>query len=263
MMLNVSDLHIAFESDSDPITVIHDLNFHLHQGDALALVGESGSGKSVTALSLMRLLGRRGKITQGGIWLQGEALHDKSEKCMRQVRGKKMGMIFQDPMTALNPTMRIGKQIAETLILHERLSRRAAHQRAIELLQAVGIAEAEQRSYGYPFQLSGGMRQRVMIAIAIACRPLLLIADEPTTALDALVQVQILDLLHRLRQETGMSLLLITHDLSVAAALCDRIAVMQKGTIVETGSIDAIFKTPQHPYTRALLQARSGNLAYG
>ncbi len=258
-LLSIEDLHLSFSTAYGLKAVVHGINLTVNAGEAVALVGESGSGKSVTAKAIIQLLGQHGHITKGQIWFQGLPLHEATPKQMQAVRGKQIGMIFQDPMTSLNPTMPVGIQIAETLRAHEGLSSRCAKRRSVELLACVGMAEPARRYGAYPFQLSGGMRQRVMIAIALACRPLLLIADEPTTALDVTIQAQILDLLQLLRRETGMGLLLITHDLGVVAGVCDRAVVMQQGVIVETAAVDRLFSSPQHPYTRALLSARQGN----
>ena len=263
-LLSLRDLHFAFKGMSGPMygqrEILHGINLDVQPGEALALVGESGSGKSVTALAIMQLLGDAGAITSGEIIFNGEAIHTFTAREMSRLRGSKMGMVFQDPMTSLNPTMTIGRQIAEVLTTHENMSQDSAKKHAIDLLKRVGISDAAERYAYYPFQLSGGMRQRVLIAMAIACKPALLIADEPTTALDVTIQAQILDLLRQLRQETGTALLFITHDLGIVASLCDRAAVMQQGKIVETASVDVLFSRPEHPYTRTLLQARHGDL---
>lgn len=255
-ILSIKDLHVSFKSDHGLLPVLCGVDLDIHRGEALALVGESGSGKSVTAQAILQLLGRSGIHTKGEIFFEDAPLHTKSQKEMEAVRGKKIGMIYQDPMTSLNPTLTIGWQIAEMLRVHDGVSRKAARLGAIELLKRVGIADAEHRYDAYPFQLSGGMRQRVLIAMALACRPTLLIADEPTTALDVTIQAQILELLRQVQQEMGMTLLLITHDLAIVASLCDRIAVMNGGKIVEFNTVDNIFYSPQHPYTMALLEAK-------
>lgn len=260
-LLQLRNLHVSFSSPQGSLPILHGISLEIAKGEAFALVGESGSGKSVTAQAIMQLLGAGGRITSGEIWFNGESLHHKTSRQMQQIRGKKIGMVFQDPMTSLNPTLRIGRQIAESLILHENLSAAVARRQVIELLSHVGVADPNVRFDDYPFQLSGGMRQRVMIAMAIACKPLLLIADEPTTALDVTVQAQILELLRKTKQETGMGLLLITHDLGVVASLCDRAAVMRRGCIVETGTIDKLLLKPYHPYTRSLIAARQGILS--
>lgn len=259
-LLSLRGLHVAFQGMSGQREILHGINLEVQPGEALALVGESGSGKSVTALAIMQLLGDAGTMTCGEIIFNSEAIHTFTPRQMARLRGSKIGMVFQDPMTSLNPTMTIGRQIAEALTTHENVSQAAAKGHTIDLLKRVGISDAAERYGYYPFQLSGGMRQRVLIAMAIACKPALLIADEPTTALDVTIQAQILDLLRELRQETGMALLFITHDLGIVASLCDRAAVMHHGNIVETASVDALFSAPKHPYTQTLLQARHGDL---
>jgi len=257
-LLKVSDIAIDFSTENGIQRVVHSVNFELNCGEVLGLVGESGSGKSVTAQAILKLLGSAGTLTHGEIWFDGEPLHKKSQKEMQRIRGNKIGMIFQDPMTSLNPTLRVGSQIAESLIYHENLSWKDAKRQTLELLELVGIADPSARFEAYPFQLSGGMRQRIMIAMALACNPLLLIADEPTTALDVTVQAQILELLKSFRKSSQMAMLLITHDLGIVAGICDRVAVMQKGIVVETADVDTLFISPQHPYTRELLAARLG-----
>lgn len=258
-LLSINDLHISFKSHHGPVPVLCGVNFTIGEGEALALVGESGSGKSVTAQAILQLLGNAGIHTKGEIFFENSPLHSKTQKEMQAIRGKKIGMVHQDPMTSLNPTMTIGWQIAEMLVVHDNVPRRTARLGAIELLKRVGIADAIHRYDAYPFQLSGGMRQRALIAMALACRPTLLIADEPTTALDVTIQAQILDLLREMRQETGMSLLLITHDLAIVASLCDRVAVMNGGRIVETNTVENLFYSPRHPYTTALLNAKKND----
>ncbi len=257
-LLQITNLHVAFATDSGRREVVHGIDLKLERGEILGLVGESGSGKSVTAQAIIGLLGTAGKMTQGEIFFDGERLDTKTLRELQHIRGKKIGMVFQDPMRSLNPTVSIGRQIAEMLVVHDRLSRRKAQARALELLAEVGIAEPDRRYHAYPFQLSGGMCQRVMIAIALACRPLLLIADEPTTALDVTIQAQILELLQAACRDSGMSLLLITHDLGIVAGSCDRAAVMQHGRIVEMAAVENLFAAPCHPYTQALLAARAG-----
>jgi len=255
-LLIIRDLHVVFSSAQGPLKVVHGLNLELNRGEILGIVGQSGSGKSVTAQAVVQLLGNTGQITQGEIWFDGECISSKSQSQMLSIRGKKIGMVFQDPMTALNPTLSIGWQLSETLVYHERLSHRQARHRAMEILDSVGIAEPEMRYDAYPFQLSGGMRQRIMIAIAIACKPKLIIADEPTTALDVTIQAQILELLQKSCREADMSLLLITHDLGIVASICDRAAVMHNGTIIETNLVESLFASPIQPYTRSLLAAQ-------
>ena len=228
----------------------------MKEGEAVAIVGESGSGKSVTAQAIMRLIPTPpGEFKSGSILFDGQDLATLSEKEMQKVRGNKIGMIFQDPMTSLNPTMTIGMQIMEGLMRHQRMKKSAAKARAIELLSMVGISNPDTRIKQYPHQMSGGMRQRVMIAMALACNPSLLIADEPTTALDVTIQAQILHLMKQLQQQTGTSIILITHDLGIVVDLCDRVIVMYAGQIVETGTIREIFYNPQHPYTKGLLKS--------
>ncbi|WP_438823977.1 ABC transporter ATP-binding protein [Bacillus sp. JJ1773] len=235
---------------------VRGVSFEVRKGETLGIVGESGSGKSVTARSIMRLLPSPPSFMKDGeILFQGENLAHKTEKEMEHIRGRDISMIFQDPMTSLNPTIRIGKQIAESLIKHQKLSKKEAKNQAIELLKLVGIRDSETRYNQYPHEFSGGMRQRVMIAIALACRPTLLIADEPTTALDVTIQAQILNLMKNMQERFGTSIILITHDLGVVAGMCDRVVVMKNGEIVETGTTEEIFESPKHPYTLKLLNA--------
>ena len=252
-VLEIHQLHIALTTRSGKREIVHGVDLQIGHGEALALVGESGSGKSITAQAILQLLAPQVHITSGSILFEGEDLLQKTPEEMRQIRGSKVGMIFQDPMTSLNPTMTIGKQVAEVLMLHQRLPYAIAKQETIDLLRLVQIEKPVERFDAYPFQLSGGMRQRVLIAMAIACKPILLIADEPTTALDATIQAQIINLLRSLKKTFNMSLLFITHDLAVAAALCDRAAVMYQGEIVEEGPIDILFSNPTHTYTKDLL----------
>jgi oligopeptide/dipeptide ABC transporter ATP-binding protein len=252
-LLSVEHLTTVFDTSGGPVAAVDDVTFAIHAGETLGLVGESGSGKSVTALSIMRLVQAPGRIAGGGVVFKGRNLMALGERDMQAVRGADIALIFQEPMTALNPVFTIGDQIGETLLVHGRATKREARIRAVELLEAVRIPDAAARARDYPHQLSGGMRQRVMIAIALACRPSLVIADEPTTALDVTIQAQILDLLREMRAAFRLSLLLITHDLGVVAETADRVAVMYAGRIVETGPVRAILKSPQHPYTRGLL----------
>jgi peptide/nickel transport system ATP-binding protein/oligopeptide transport system ATP-binding protein len=255
-LLSVEGLTMAFpNAGGAPAYAIDGVSFSIDRGQVLGLVGESGCGKSMTALCIMRLVPSPGRITAGRIVFDGADLLTLPEPTMRAVRGARIGMIFQEPMTALNPVLTAGYQIAEALLIHQSISRRRAWQRAVELLSEVGIPEAASRARDYPHQLSGGMRQRVMIAMAIACEPDLLIADEPTTALDVTIQAEILDLLRGLRARRGMGLLLITHDLGVVAEQADRVAIMYAGRIVEEASTPELFAHPQHPYTRALLRS--------
>jgi oligopeptide/dipeptide ABC transporter ATP-binding protein len=253
-LLDVRGLGIGFQTDDGLLTAVDDVSFTLERGRTLGLVGESGCGKSVTARALMRLLEHpSGRVLRGEVRLDGRDLLQLPIEAMRQVRGREIAMIFQEPMTALNPVHRIGRQIVENLILHEPLSSQAALRRAVELLDWVGIPAPDRRIDEYPHQLSGGMRQRVMIAMALSCHPKVLIADEPTTALDVTVQAQILDLIRRLQKQTGMAVLLITHDLGVVAETCDEVAVMYAGRLVERAPVHDLFARPLHPYTRGLL----------
>jgi oligopeptide/dipeptide ABC transporter ATP-binding protein len=256
--LAVSDLRTRFGGSSAGATVVDGVTFTLQPGRTTALVGESGCGKSVTALSLMRLIEPPGRIVSGSVTLDGRDLLTLDEREMEQVRGARIGMVFQDPLTSLNPALSIGSQIAETLQAHQRMSRAAAERKAIELLARVGVANPEQRIHDYPHHFSGGMRQRVLIAAAIGCSPSVIIADEPTTALDVTVQAKILRLLHDLQRDMGAALLLITHDLGVVAAMADEVLVMYAGRIVERADVDALFHNPRHPYTKALLACVAG-----
>jgi ABC-type dipeptide/oligopeptide/nickel transport system ATPase component len=253
-LLDVRDLSVAFGER----TVVDRVSFQIAPGETLGLVGESGSGKSVTAFSVLRLVQPPGQITGGLISFEGRDLLTLTEREMRAVRGARISLIFQEPMTALNPVMRVGDHIAEALTVHGMASRRDARLRAIELLEAVRIPDASRRVRDYPHQLSGGMRQRVMIAIALACQPPLVIADEPTTALDVTIQAQVLDLLRELRSRYNLALLLITHDFGVIAEMADRVAVMLRGRVVEEGPVRGILRAPQHEYTRTLLSAVPG-----
>ena len=253
-LLRVENLRTVFGS----VVAVNDVSFEIRKGETLGLVGESGSGKSVTAFSLIRLVQEPGRIAGGKVFFQGKDLLGLPEEAMRQVRGAGIGFVFQEPMAALNPVMRVGAHIGEALIVHRLASSRDARARAIELLRAVKIVDPDKRVDDYPHQLSGGMRQRVMMAIALACRPPLVIADEPTTALDVTVQAQVLELLREMKREFDLSLLLITHDLGVIAETADRVAVMYAGRIVEQGPVRAIFRNPKHPYTRGLLASIPG-----
>jgi oligopeptide transport system ATP-binding protein len=253
-ILEVRDLQISFSTYAGEVQAVRGVSFGLRRGETLAIVGESGSGKTVTAKSLMRLLPEANTMIKGGEALfEGQDLLKLSEQQMQKIRGSKIAMVFQDPMTSLDPTMRVGRQITESLKKHLGLSRQRAKERAVELLTLVGIPSPEDRIKQYPHQFSGGMRQRVVIAIALACDPQVLIADEPTTALDVTIQAQILELLRELQEELGMSVILITHDLGVVAHTAHRIAVMYGGKIVETGTLREIFYNPQMPYTWGLL----------
>jgi oligopeptide/dipeptide ABC transporter ATP-binding protein len=259
-LLAVDRLTTVFETARGPLVAADDVSFEVRAGETLALVGESGSGKSVTALSIMRLIRRPGRIAGGRIRFKGRDLLTLPEPEMRALRGAEISLIFQEPATALNPVFTVGDQIAETFVVHRRATRREARARAAELLAAVHIPDPTARARDYPHQLSGGMRQRVMIAIALACRPALVIADEPTTALDVTIQAQILDLLREMKAAFHLSLLLITHDLGIVAETADRVAVMYAGRIVETGPAPALFRAPAHPYTRGLLGSIPGGL---
>jgi len=257
-LLEVRDLETVFFLERGLVRAVDHVSFELEVGRVLGLVGESGCGKSMTALSLMRLVPSPGRIVGGRVLLDGRDLLGLPEREMRQVRGADVGMIFQEPMTSLNPVFTVGIQIAEAIRCHRRLTRREAWDRAVALLTEVGITDPERRAHAYPHQLSGGMRQRVMIAMAISCAPRVLVADEPTTALDVTIQAGILDLLRTLRQRHGTALLLITHDLGVVAEQADQVAIMYAGRIVEQASVEGMFDDPKHPYTRALLRSVPG-----
>ncbi|MBV8583638.1 MAG: ABC transporter ATP-binding protein [Candidatus Eremiobacteraeota bacterium] len=252
-LLEVKNLRVTFRTEDGPVTAVNGLTFSLGAGETLGIVGESGSGKSVTALSVMRLLAKNATVTADRIAFDGESLPEKSEAEMRKIRGHKIAMIFQDPMTSLNPVLTIGEQIAEAVRLHLGLNKRDARDRAIEMLLRVRIPAPQSRLNDYPHQFSGGMRQRVMIAMALSCNPQLLIADEPTTALDVTIQAQVLELMNELQQETGAAIILITHDLGVVAEVCKNVLVMYGGNMVEYGSADQIFADPAMPYTQGLL----------
>ncbi|KMK71322.1 ABC transporter ATP-binding protein [Bacillus safensis] len=253
-ILEVKDLAISFKTYGGEVQAIRGVNFHLNKGETLAIVGESGSGKSVTSQAIMRLIPMPpGYFKRGQILFDGQDIVKKTEKQMQTIRGKDISMIFQDPMTSLNPTMKVGKQITEVLFKHEQISKEAAEKRAIELLELVGIPMPEKRIKQYPHEFSGGMRQRVVIAMALAADPKLLIADEPTTALDVTIQAQILELMKEIQKKVDTSIIFITHDLGVVANVADRVAVMYAGQIVETGTVDEIFYNPKHPYTWGLL----------
>jgi oligopeptide transport system ATP-binding protein len=255
-ILQVKDLRISFSTYAGEVEAVRDVSFDLRQGETLAIVGESGSGKTVTAKSLMRLLPEANTLIKDGeVIFEGENLLTLSEQRMQKIRGSKIAMVFQDPMTSLDPTMRVGKQIVESLRKHLGLSGQRAKERAVELLTLVGIPNPEDRVRQYPHQFSGGMRQRVVIAIALSCEPQILIADEPSTALDVTIQAQILELLRELQEQLGMSVMLITHDLGVVAHTAHRVAVMYAGKVVETGTLREVFYNPQMPYTWGLLSS--------
>ena len=255
-LLNVRDLAVAFDTDAGLLRAVDGISFSIPRGRTLGLVGESGCGKSVTALSLLRLLPQpSGRIVGGSIHFEGADLAAATPADLLRIRGGRIGMVFQEPMTALNPVHRIGRQLAEVFLLHRTRDKAEASRLAVDMLAKVGIPSPEIRAQEYPHQLSGGMRQRVVIAMALACNPALLIADEPTTALDVTIQAQILDLLRSLQTELGMAILLITHDLGVVAEMCDEVVVMYAGRIAEQGPVEEIFARPSHPYTRGLLSA--------
>ena len=255
-LLEVEDLHTHFFTDEGVVRAVDGVSFNVRAGETLAVVGESGSGKSVTSLSILRLIpSPPGRIVSGSIRFRGRDLLKLSGEEMRRIRGREISMIFQEPMTSLNPVYTCGEQVMEALILHERLHKREARLRTIDLLRMVGIPSPEQRVDEYPHQMSGGMRQRVMIAMALACKPSILIADEPTTALDVTIQAQILDLLKRLQQQLGMAVILITHDLGVVAETADRVVVMYGGQVVESCDVRSAFRRTLHPYTAGLLRS--------
>jgi oligopeptide/dipeptide ABC transporter ATP-binding protein len=255
-ILAVNDLRVSFKTQTGTVTAIRGVDFHLNKGETLAIVGESGSGKSVTAKTIMRLLPKNNTlISNGTVRYDGRDLLSLSLKDMQKVRGSEIAMVFQDPMTSLNPTMKIGKQIMEGLLKHQNLTKKVATEKALQMLQLVGIPNAKERLDAYPHQFSGGMRQRVVIAMALACNPRILIADEPTTALDVTIQAQILELMKDLQEKMDTAIILITHDLGVVANMADRVAVMYAGEIVEQGTLDEIFYEPQHPYTLGLLRS--------
>jgi oligopeptide/dipeptide ABC transporter ATP-binding protein len=254
-LLSVRDLRTHFDTEEGLIRADDGVSFDIEEGEILGLVGESGCGKSVTSLSIMRLLEDPGYVAGGQVLFEGRDLTETSREGMRQIRGNGMSMIFQEPKTALNPVFDVGWQVGEPLRIHREMSRDAARTEAIELMRRVGIPSPEDRVDDYPHQFSGGMRQRAMIAMALACEPDLLVADEPTTALDVTIQAQILDLIRELNEQLGMSVLLITHNLGVVAETCDRVAVMYAGRIVEYGTVEEIFNDPRHPYTKGLINA--------
>lgn len=255
MLLEVKKLKTEFKVKRGTVKAVNNVSFNVDKGEILAIVGESGSGKSVTSLSVMGLIREPGKVVDGTIMFNGEDISKKSKKEMRNIRGNKISMIFQEPMTSLNPVQKIGKQICESILTHTNLSKKEAMARAIKCLELVGIPSPEKRVYDYPHQMSGGMRQRVMIAMALCCGPELLIADEPTTALDVTIQAQILELIDKLRKELGMAVILITHDLGVVAETADKVVVMYCGKVVEEASVQDIFTKPLHPYTKGLIDS--------
>ena len=254
-ILSVKDLSVSFQAFAGTVHAVRDVNFDLMKGETLAIVGESGSGKSVTIKAILGILAKNGHIDSGSILYQGEDMAKYKEKDFYKIRGKRISLVFQDPLSALNPIMKIGKQISEALILSGSIEKSKAKQRAIELMEAVGIPNAAERYEAYPFPFSGGMRQRIVIAIALACNPEILICDEPTTALDVTIQARILELINDMKREHDLSVIFITHDLGVVANIADRVCVMYAGRIVEVGTCEDIFYHPAHPYTWALLSA--------
>ena len=254
-LVDIQEERLSFFTPAGEVKALNNVTLQMREGEVLGIVGESGSGKSVTSYSLMGLIANPGKIIGGDLYFNGYHINDMSEKEMRKIRGNEVSIIFQDPMTSLNPVYTIGNQIMEVILLHTNKSKTEAKERAKELLTLVGINEPEKRLKQYPHELSGGMRQRVMIAMALACEPKLLIADEPTTALDVTIQAQIIELMMDLKNKLGMAIIMITHDLGVVASICDRIAVMYAGKIVESGLTDDIFYNPKHEYTKGLLKS--------
>lgn len=254
-LLEVKDLHTSFFTPAGEVKAVNGLSFNLDRRKVLGIVGESGSGKSVTAYSIMQILASTGKIVSGSIKFDGQELVGAGEKVMKTIRGNKISIIFQDPMTSLNPTYTIGHQLMEAILLHTNRNKHEAHERAIEMLRLVNINEPEKRINQYPFEFSGGMRQRIMIAMALACEPDILIADEPTTALDVTIQAQILELMKSLQEELGMAIIMITHDLGVVAQMCDEVIVMYAGSACEQGTADEIFYNPAHEYTKGLMRS--------
>ena len=254
-LLEVNDLHTSFYTPAGEVKAVNGVSFFLDHGKVLGIVGESGSGKSVTAYSIMQILEKTGKIVSGSVKLEGQELVGAGEKVMKTIRGNKISIIFQDPMTSLNPTYTIGHQLMEAILLHTNRNKKQAYERAVEMLRLVNVNEPEQRMNQNPFEFSGGMRQRVMIAMALACEPDLLSADEPTTALDVTIQAQILELMQKLQKELGMAIIMITHDLGVVAQMCDEVIVMYAGSICEQGTADEIFYNPKHEYTKGLMRS--------
>ena len=254
-LLEIKDLKVTFETENGPFHAVDDVSFSIASNETVCIVGESGSGKSITSLSVMGLLPDNGTVTNGSLNFQGKSLLEKTEEEMQKLRGNDISMIFQEPMTALNPVLKIGYQLSEPLFIHKKISKKEVRKKSIELLDKVGIPEPAEKLNMFPHELSGGMRQRVMIAMALAGEPSLLIADEPTTALDVTIQAQILELLEDLKKQFNMGVLFVTHDMGVVAEIADRVIVMNNGKVVESGTVDAIFNRPVHPYTKKLLGA--------
>ncbi len=254
-LLEVKDLRTSFFTDAGEVKAVNGISFNLEKGKVLGIVGESGSGKSVTSYSIMQILAPTGKIVGGSVKFDGQELVGAGEKVMKTIRGNRISMIFQDPMTSLNPTYTIGHQLMEAILLHTKRNKKQAYERAVEMLRLVNINEPVKRMKQYPHEFSGGMRQRIVIAMALACEPDILIADEPTTALDVTIQAQILELMSSLQKELGMAIILITHDLGVVAQMCDEVVVMYAGSICEQGTADEIFYNPSHEYTKGLLRS--------
>ena len=254
-LLEVKDLHTSFFTPVGEVKAVNGVSFNRDHGKVLGIVGESGSGKSVTAYSIIQILEKTGKIVSGSIKFEGQELVGAGEKVMKTIRGNRVSIIFQDPMTSLNPTYTIGHQLMEAILLHTNRNKKEAYDRAVEMLRLVNVNEPEKRMKQYPFEFSGGMRQRVMIAMALACEPDILIADEPTTALDVTIQAQILELMQSLQKELGMAIIMITHDLGVVAQMCDEVIVMYAGSICEQGTADEIFYNPKHEYTKGLMRS--------
>ena len=254
-LLEVRNLHTAFTTPAGTVNAVNGISFDLERGKVLGIVGESGSGKSVTAYSIMQILEKNGKIVGGSVKMDGQELVGAGEKVMKTIRGNKISIIFQDPMTSLNPTYTVGHQLVEAITLHTNRNKKQAWDRAVEMLRLVNVNDPEKRMKQYPYEFSGGMRQRVMIAMALACEPDILIADEPTTALDVTIQAQILELMQSLQKELGMAIIMITHDLGVVAQMCDEVIVMYAGSICEQGTADEIFYNPRHEYTKGLIRS--------
>ena len=254
-LLEVNDLHTSFYTPAGEVKAVNGVSFQLERGKVLGIVGESGSGKSVTAYSILQILEKTGKIVSGSVKLDGQELVGIGEEGMKHIRGNRISIIFQDPLTSLNPTYTIGHQLMEAILLHTGRNKQQAWERAVEMLRLVNVSEPEKRMKQYPYEFSGGMRQRVMIAMALACEPDILIADEPTTALDVTIQAQILELMQSLQKELGMAIIMITHDLGVVAQMCDEVIVMYAGSICEQGTADEIFYNPKHEYTKGLLRS--------